>query len=492
MKVPVKWLKEYVKIDLPLAELAERLTKAGIKIKGTEAFGDSWPGIVVSQVVDIKTHPNDDQLRLVTVNVGAKQQTVACGAPNLTLSDKVAFANVGGQLIDSHSGQEVSLKPATIGGIISSGKVCSEKELGISDSHKNVMVLPPVSPVGKPLADIMSDNVLGLEIPFKRPDLFSVIGIAREVATLTEQRVLLTDASYEEKGPPLAEKISVTVRNPRLCPRYCISLVEGIKIDESPWWLKSRLLASGIKPSYNIADIANYIMLEYGQPLFTFDYDKLSVKKIIVRRATADETIVTSDGVEWTPGGDTLVIADKERLLAVAGIMCGTSSEVGPETTSILLESASFNATSIGQASQHLHLTSEASKRFELGVSPELAIPALKRATQLVLELAGGEAAKGLVDVNAGKTRRKSFLLSKQKIREVLGPDISISQVTRVLTLSGFAWMLEEIGDDVDEYGLDVATEDIRVFAPYWRADIRQDVDILNEVSRIMAAMSPN
>ena len=485
MKVPIKWLKEYINIDRPLSELAELLTMAGSEVKGIEVLGDSWDGIVIAEITDVKPHPNADRLRLVTVTLGTEQPTVVCGAPNLKVGDKVAFAHIGSRLIDGHSGRQVILKSATIRGVKSSGMVCSEKELGISDSHESILVLSPESPLGTPLADFMGESVLDLDITPNRPDLLSVIGIAREVAALTGQKIAVPEASYEEKGDPIEGQVSVAIKDPDLCSRYSASLIRGLKIGESPKWLKSKLLASGMRPINNIVDITNYVMLEYGQPLHAFDHDEIKGHQIIVRPASDGETITTLDGVRRALDSGTLVIADKERVVAIAGVMGGANSEVSRKTTTVLLESANFNAASIHYTSHNLRLVSEASMRFERGISPGLTIPAVKRATELILKLAGGVAAKGLADDYPAKQPRQSILLSADKVRAVLGADISNELVGRVLTSLGFDWT-PETTDEFEDFGLEDSSEEMMVYVPYWRTDISLDVDLIEEVARII------
>ncbi len=241
MKVSAKWLKDYVNINQPLPELARRLAMAGTEVKGLQVVGGNWQGIVVGQIITVKPHPNAERLRLVTVDLATERKTVVCGAPNLNPGDKVAFARIGAELIDGHNGEKAILRQARIRGVASSGMVCSERELGISASHQGIMVLPAEAQVGATLADILGDTVLDLEITPNRPDLLSVIGVAREVAALTGQPVSLTEVSYKASGQPVAEQISVEIVAPDLCPRYCASLITGIKIAESPEWLKQRL-----------------------------------------------------------------------------------------------------------------------------------------------------------------------------------------------------------------------------------------------------------
>ncbi|TET16866.1 MAG: phenylalanine--tRNA ligase subunit beta [Dehalococcoidia bacterium] len=474
MKVPLKWLQEYVDITLPPTDLANRLTMTGTEVKGVQVIGDSWENIVVGQIVAINPHPNADRLSLTTIDLGTEQPTVVCGAPNLRLGDKVAFAYVGAQLIDGHSGQAFRLKSTKIRGVVSNGMACSEKELGISDSHEGIMVLPAEAPIGTPLADYLGDVIFDMDITPNRPDCLSIVGIAREVAALTGQGLHLPEIEYEETVLPIDQQISVEIAAPDLCPRYCASLITGIKLAESPRWMQQRLLKCGMRPINNIVDITNYVMLEYGQPLHAFDYHQIKGKKIIVRRATDGETIITLDGVEWLLSEDMLVIADEEQPVAIAGIMGGADSEVTQETTSILLESANFSPPSIHYTGRVLRLPSEACIRFERGIRPELTLPALKRATQLIIQLAGGEAAKGLVDVYPGKLDREPILLSTDQVKRLLGVEFSLDQIVEVLTSLGFDC---EVASSKSE---------VWVTAPYWRSDIYQAVDLIEEVARII------
>lgn len=473
MKVPLNWLREYVDITLPPNDLASRLTMAGTEVKGIRVIGDSWENIVVGQIVAVDPHPNADRLSLATIDLDTERQTVVCGAPNLRLGDKVAFAHVGAQLVDGHSGQVFQLKSAKIRGVVSNGMACSEKELGISDSHEGIMVLPTEAPIGTPLANYLGDTIFDIDVTPNRPDCLSIVGIAREVTALTGQGLHPPEVEYEEAASPIAQQISVDIADPDLCPRYCASLITGIKLAESPRWMQQRLLKCGMRPINNIVDITNYVMLESGQPLHAFDYHQIKGRKIIVRRATEGETIVTLDGIERLLSRDMLVIADEEQAVAIAGVMGGADSEVTQETTSVLLESANFSPPSIHYTGRVLCLPSEACMRFERGISPELTIPALKRATQLIVQLAGGKAAKGLIDAYPGKRAPESILLSTSRVKQLLGVEFSLDQIVEALTALGFDCNI-------------ASASEVRVTAPYWRSDIHQAVDLIEEVARII------
>lgn len=472
MKVPLSWLKEYVDITLPAAELAKKLTMAGFEVESMQVIGGSWENVIIAQILAINPHPNADRLTLPTVDLGGEQATVVCGAPNLKVGAKVPFARVGAELIDGHTGEKAVLKAAKIRGIASNGMLCSEKELGISDSHQGILILPDDAPVGKPLADYLGDVIFDVSVTPNRPDCLSIIGVAREVAALTGQKLHIPEVNYRETGAEIKGQISLEIKAPDLCPRYCASLITGVKIGESPRWMQQRLLACGMRPISNIVDITNYVMLEYGQPLHSFDYRRIRGQKIIVRRANEGEIIETLDGEERKLSSETLVIADGERAVAVAGVMGGANSEVTESTTSILLEAASFYPASIHYTGRTLGLPSEACMRFERGISPGLTMPALRRATQLLVDLCGGEAAKGVEEAYPGKVERDPLRLSGGEVNRILGTDFSVEQVTSALTALGFECQR--------------ADSTLSVSVPYWRSDIRLTVDLIEEIARVI------
>jgi len=473
VKVSLKWLKDYVDISLAPKELAEKLTMAGMEVKSIQTIGGTWENLVVGEVVTLNPHPNADRLKLPTVNLGTKQVTVVCGAPNISLGQKVVFASVGTQLIDGHTGKAMTLKPAKIRGVVSEGMVCSEKELGISDSHEGIMVLPSEAPTGMPLGEYLGDTIFDLDITPNRPDCLSVIGIAREIAALTDHGLHLLEIHYEETEDSIDPLVSVAIVEPNLCPRYCASLVTGIKVGPSPWWLQQRLRNYGMRPISNIVDVTNYVMVEYGQPLHAFDYQKLRGHKIIVRRAESGETITTLDGVERILTQDTLVIADEEKPVAIAGIMGGLDTEVTDETNTILFEAANFNQAVIRRGCRHLGLQSEASIRFDKGLSPGLPQLPLKRATQLVLELACGKAAKGVIDAYPGRGEPRAILLSTEEVKRLSGLEVDVGEITKVLQSLGFECQESH------------SPSQISVVAPYWRSDVKYAADLVEEVVRI-------
>jgi phenylalanyl-tRNA synthetase beta chain len=472
MKVPLNWLKDYVDVNVPLNELAQKLTMAGFEVETIETIGGSWDNVIIGQITEVSPHPNADRLRLATVDLGAEKETVVCGAPNLNTGDKIAFARVGARLINPYNGETEELKPAKIRGVESKGMICSEKELGISDSHEGILVISPEAKIGTPLSDYMGDTVFDLDITPNRPDCLSVVGIAHEAAALTGEKIHIPEISYDETGPSIDKQVSIEIADPDLCPRYCASLITDVTITDSPPWLQERLIACGQRPINNIVDITNYVMLEYGQPLHSFDYDRIRKKKIIVRRAVDGEKFFTLDENERDLTGNMLVIADGEGTVAIAGVMGGLNSEVTENTTSILLEAASFNAASIHYTGHRLGLSSEAAMRFERGISAGMTIPALKHATQLIAELGNGKVARRIIDVYPGKKETEPVTLTADKMKRIIGLEYSNEQIIDSLTALGF---------ECSRNG-----EQISAIAPYWRSDIRLDVDLVEEVARVI------
>jgi phenylalanyl-tRNA synthetase beta chain len=429
MKISLNWLKQYVDTDLPPKEVARRLTMAGSEVKGLQVIGENWEGIVVGRITAVNPHPNADRLTLVTIDLGGSEETVVCGAPNVAVGARVAYAPVGARLIDPHTGEQETLKSAKIRGVVSSGMACSEKELGISEDHTGILILPDKVEVGKPLIDYLGDVIFNMDVTPNRPDCLSIIGLARELAALTGGTVHLPDASYEEIEPPIESQVSIEIADPDLCPRYCASLIKGTSIGESPRWMQERLISYGMRPINNIVDITNFVMLEYGQPLHAFDYEKLKDGKIIVRRADEGE----------------------------------------------LLESASFNPRSIHYTGRTLDMPSEACMRFERGINPELTMPAIIRATQLMAEFGGGQAARGIIDVYPGMVEPQPVAVTTGEVKRVLGVEFSREQIESTLNLLGF------------ECRPGSSTSEVVATAPYWRSDISIPVDLVEEVARIIS-----
>ena len=494
MRVPISWLKEYVDISLPVSELAERLTFAGLEVASIEIIG--LPGaalpwdpkrIVVGEVLEIRPHPNADRLVLATVEYGAGQpKTVVTGAPNLRVGEKghkVAFALEGARHWDGYSATHeiTTLKGRKVRGIHSDGMVLSEKELGLSEDHTGVLVLDAQAPVGTPLADYLGDVVLDLEITPNMARCMSVLGVAREVAALTGGRVRYPQIQMQAEGAPIEGRVEVAIEDPALSARYTATLIAGVAIGPSPEWMRRRLRLAGIRPINNIVDVTNYVMLEWGQPLHAFDYDVLvrrarGIPRITVRPAKAGETLTTLDGVTRALTPERLLIADTAGPIAVAGVMGGAETEVTDGTRTILLESANFHFVSIRKTTQALKLPSEASTRFGRGVPPSSAVPAAMRATELMRSLAGGTIARGVADCYPAPQVPSVVTLTTEEVKRILGMDLHRAEIERILMALEFR--CEPEGETA-----------LRVTAPDHRLDIGTGVqgaaDLIEEVARI-------
>ncbi|MBI4337494.1 MAG: phenylalanine--tRNA ligase subunit beta [Chloroflexi bacterium] len=473
MRVPLSWLKDYVNVSLPTQELAQRLTMAGIEAAGVESIGGGWENIFVGRVLRVMPHPNADRLRLCEVDIGTERLTVVCGAPNVAEGQHIPFARVGARLADAHSGKQEVLRAARIRGVLSEGMVCSERELGLGEDHTGIVVLPEDAPVGMPLSDYLGDTVLELEVTTNRVDCLSLLGLAHEAAALTGGQVRLPSIAYPEEGRPVREQVAIEIADPALCPRYTAALVTGVRVGPSPRWMQTRLERAGLRPINNVVDITNYVMLEYGQPLHAFDFAAVQGSKIVVRQARPGELLVTLDGQQRKLAPPMLVIADAQDAIALAGVMGGAGSEITQRTTEVLLESASFDPVNTRRTAATLRLPTEASRRFERGLRPELPAVALRRAAQLIHELAGGSVAPGTYDVYPGSRPQPVVRLAQGRLHQVLGAAVPQEQVQRVLTALGFRCQPD--GQDA-----------LQVAVPYWRSDITIPDDLVEEVARIV------
>ena len=478
MKVPLTWLRKYVPVPIPPNELAQRLTMAGLEVGEVEEIGADWQRdkVLVGHVVKVDKHPNADRLTLPTVDLGDGETiSVVCGAPNVAAGQRIAFAREGAMLFSPRSGKVEPLKAAKIRGVISAGMVCSVLELGLGEDHEGILVLDDDAPIGTPLADHLGDAILDVEVTPNRPDCLSVLGIAHEVAALTGERVQEPDAAYQEKGASIDAQAKIEIADPDLCNRYTASLVTGVEIGPSPGWLQDALAKAGQRPINNVVDVTNYVMLEYGQPLHAFDFDGVKERTVIVRAARRGEKLRTLDGETRTLAPPMLAIADAHDAVGLAGVMGGAGTEVHEGTTSVLLESANFDPVNTRRTSAALRLSTEASHRFERDIRAELAPRALRRATRLILEIAGGEAAEGIVDLYPGKRERPAVRISRSRINQVLGMDMDMPGVLRVLESLGF--------EHAEETPVDEA---LLMKAPYWRSDITMEDDVVEEVARIV------
>src|SRR5215212_6562855 len=477
MKVPLRWLSEFIDTGLTVEELAYRLTMAGLEAEKISVIGDTWDKIYIGQVEAVERHPDADRLVLATVDAGEHRLRVVTGAPNIAPGQTVALALAGARLIDGHADGQVyrTLKPSAIRGVRSEGMVCSEKELGLSDEHEGIMVLEAEAPKGAPLAEWLGDTVIEFEITPNLVHNFSILGIAREAGALTD-RPVTTPPTYDLAGAPTGPGDLVTVAAPDLCARYVAVVIEGIEVGPSPAWLQRRLLAAGVRPINTIVDATNYVMLEYGQPLHAFDADRLQDGRIVVRRARPGETLETLDHQVRNLDREMLVIADTQRAVGLAGVMGGLDSEVTDDTRRIVLESANFDMKSVRRTARELKLRTDASARFERGLDPNLARDAAARATRLMLDLSPRATVSAVADVYPQPLTPWPLSLPFAEIERLLGVRYDPEQVLDVLRRLGFS--PELIGEG------DAAT--LRLIVPTWRGDVTLPADVVEEVARVI------
>ncbi|MGD9933652.1 MAG: phenylalanine--tRNA ligase subunit beta [Dehalococcoidia bacterium] len=474
MKLLLSWLKEFVDVDISPLELKRLLLDATAEVESVDYIGGDWdPAFVrVGHVLAVEPHPNADRLRLATVDAGDGPQTVVCGAPNLAVGQKIAFATVGATLFDGHTGETAILKKNKIRGVESAGMVLSERELGLSEDHDGILVLPDDAPIGRPLVEQLGDVVFDITTWANRADLLGVHGLAREAAALTSRPLREPARSFTPSGPPIDSLLSVTVEDPLLCPRFTASVIENVTIGPSPAWMQERLARHGMRAINNVVDITNYVMLETGHPLHAFDYDLVRGKQLIIRNARPGERITTLDGVERELAPYMGLVCDAEGPSSIAGVMGGSISEISPSTRTILLEVANWHPGAIRRTSTHLHLRSEASSRFEKGIGPGVAMAALERALHLFEQLTGGRIAAGIIDVFPGEQPPRPVIIPDGRIEQVLGIEIPAAEVRRILTDLGFVVH-------------HLPPNRFSVQPPPWRPDVQIADDLVEEVGRI-------
>jgi len=503
MKVPISWLQDYVDIPLPIEELAERLTLAGLEVGGIEYVG--VPGaelewdrekIVVGEILEIRPHPDADRLVLAVVNYGGVElETCVTGAPNLysykgqgPIRLKAPFAMEGARLWDAYAEQPIikTLKKTKIRGVSSRAMVCSERELGLGDDHTGIMLLPAdAPPPGTPLADYLGDVVLDLDLTPNLSRCFSVVGVAREVAALTGGRVRYPSYEVMMEGPSIEGQVQIEIKDPALSPRFTAHLIRDVEIKPSPLWMQRRLILAGQRPINNVVDVTNYVMLEIGQPLHAFDYDGLlerarrsgrTTPQIIVRPARPGEGMETIDHVyrEFQPGD--ILITDTAGPVGIGGVMGGVETEVSKSTKNVLLEAANFNFTHIRRTAQYHHLPSEASARFGRGLHPSQAILGGRRGVELMRQLGGGSVSQGVVDAYPAPPAPVTVELPLAEVERILGLALSVDEVTRILASLEF---------QIAQYPISNTHSGIRATVPDHRMDVDLPADLIEEIARV-------
>lgn len=468
MLISLKWLSDYVDCRLSPEQIEEGLTMAGLEVESLSPRYPYLKDVITARIESVAPHPNADRLHLCTVAGTSDRYTIVCGAPNAAEGVIAPLALAGAELPGG------VIREAKVRGQHSQGMLCSEKELGLGEDQSGIWALPPGTPVGVRLDKALGidDFLLDVSITPNRGDCLSIIGIGREIAALCRTSLKYPAVSVEETGPPIQSLTSITIDDPAGCPRYSARVIRGVKIGPSPEWLKNRLEAVGLRSINNIVDITNYILMELGQPLHAFDFDRLYEHRIVVRRAGPGEKFTTLDNVERELPEGTVLICDGRGPVAVGGIMGGLNSEISPDTTNVLIESAYFQPLSIRRSSRRLGLKTEASYRFERGIDPEGVLRAVDRAAQLMREVGGGEIAAGRIDVYPEPVKIPELTLRVDRTNRFLGTALSASEMREVLE------RIELRVTPLDKNRL-------HVVPPPFRPDLTREVDLTEEVARL-------
>lgn len=488
MKVSLKWLSEYVEVPEDLKAFCDRLDLTGTGVEGVERTGDIYDHVVTGQILEKEAHPDSDHMWVTKVDVGSanvdkkgnpEPLQIVCGAQNFNQGDHVVVATIGAVLPG-----DFKIKKSKLRGVVSCGMNCSARELGIGSDHDGIMILPKDAPIGMPLADYLnlSDTILDLEITPNRPDCLSMVGMAREVGAmyatdaknpLDEMEAALKEAS---DMPSVDELASVTVKDVDRCPRYTARVIKNVKVGPSPDWLAERVTAAGARSINNVVDITNYILFLFGQPLHAFDYDKLvdetGKANVIVRAAKEGEKLQTLDGEERELTEDMTVIATPEKAVGLAGVMGGFDSEVTDETTTILLEAATFEPGRTSRTSRNLGLISESSMRYERRVDDVEIDRMSAAAAQLLAEVSGGVVVPGVIDIYNTKTESETLEFRVPRFQAMMGETIPREFIVD---------MLQRLGCEVSAKEEDT----LKVVPPTFRPDLEREIDLYEEVLRL-------
>lgn len=470
MRLSLNWLKDFVDLTVTAEELADRLTLAGLEVEALEKVAPDFSGVVVGRVTRVEPHPQADRLQLAEVEDGRAAYRVVCGAPNLTAGKLYPFAPVGAVVSGGHK-----IKPAKLRGVASEGMLLAEDELGLSPDHVGLMEIPQDLPLGRDFAAALNlaDVVLEVAVTPNRPDCLSVLGLAREVAALLDRPLRHPEVIVAEVAEPAHPLAKVTILDPVGCPRYAARLLLDLRVGPSPFWLRRRLQLTGLRAINNLVDVTNYVLLEFGQPLHAFDFQKLRGGEIVVRRPQNGERhFVTLDDQERPLTPETLLICDRDKPVALAGVMGGQESEVTAATRQVLIESAYFDPGTIRRTAKRLGLGTEASFRFERGVDPEGTIHALERAAQLMAMVGGGRVLAGRLDIYPNPIHRPRISLRASRANAVLGTNLPQEEMYGLLK----RLHLPTLKRDADT---------LEVQAPSFRGDLEREIDLIEEIARL-------
>ncbi len=482
MKISYNWLKQFINIDWSADQTSELLTDLGLEVEGLETYQSvkgGLEGVIIGEILTCEKHPNADKLKVTTVNIGdVAPLKIVCGAPNVAVGQKVPVATIGTTLY-SAEGEAWTIKKGKIRGEESHGMICAEDELGLGSSHDGILVLEDEVKIGTPAADIFdieNDTVFEIGLTPNRADAMSHYGTARDLkAGLLQKEVkveLITPSVSAFNVENRTLKIDVEVIDKALAPRYCGVTISGLKIAESPGWLKHRLQAIGLSPINNVVDVTNYVLHELGQPLHAFDASKIEGDKIEVKTLAKGTKFTTLDGVERELHEEDLMICDAEKPMCIAGVFGGTDSGVTEKTRSIFLESAYFHPVSVRKTAKRHGLNTDASFRFERGIDPNITEYALKRAALLIQELAGGDITSDIIDLYPKKIEDFQVRLSFENAKKIIGEEIPRETIKSILT------SLDIKVNNVTETGLGLTV-------PAYRNDVQREADIIEEILRV-------
>jgi len=488
MKVPLGWLADYVDLDLSPEALAERLTMLGMEVKGIERWGAAWNGVVVGELLTVEKHPNADRLSLTTVRVGdGEALSIVCGATNIAPGQRVPVALPGAVL---PGGRRIERSEKM--GIVSNGMLCSGDELGMTSDAEGILILPAGTPIGQQLGDLYGDTVLDIDVKPNRGDALSLVGLAREVSSATGAPSRFPTIDLSESGENVSGRLSVEVHEPDWCPRFVGRFVSGVTAGPSPDVVQMRLQAAGMRPRGNVVDASNYVMLELGKPTHTFDAARVAGGALIVRRAAGGERLETLDHVERALDAETLVIADRADVLAIAGIMGGAASEVTTETRDVIIESAIFDPVAIRRTGQRYALRSEASLRFEKGQEGRLARIGADRVAALIATWAGGTVLAGRIDTAPNEPAEGRLRFRPARIDRLLGTRLGSAAQADLLARVGIATAAATedrtvvVAAGTRPLTVDGGSDEVlEARLPTWRRDLAIEADLAEEVARV-------
>lgn len=477
MQVSIKWLKDYIDFTETPAQLADKLTMAGIPVENIIDPGEGLEKVVTGRIEKLEPHQNSDHLQICTMNVGLPENIIiVTGAQNVAEGQVVPVAMVG-----AHLPNGMKISKGKLRGVASNGMLCSAQELKLDleklppEQKTGIFILPPDTPVGIPAKDVLglNDVVLEFELTANRADCFSVVGLVREIAAITGNKPHFPEIKFtEDDATKLSDIFAVEIADPNLCSRFSTRMLKNVKIGPSPEWMQQRLEGAGIRSINNVVDVTNFVMIELGHPMHAYDYDQIAGQKLIARRAVEGEELHTLDDTSRKAKGEMLVIADTEKAAGLAGIMGGFETEITDKTTTVVLESADFYGPCIRRTARACGLSSEASGRFERGIDSETTIKALDRAAQLLQDMGACTVCQGIVDVYPSPKQPNYVTFTAKQINSHLGTDISEETMLDIITSVGFETVKNENGE-------------ITVKVPSWRNDVSRMADISEEIARL-------